>query len=142
MRQRFWQNLPLPRRLDIQRGIVLYRFVEQKIPIEVTQGRKLASHAASIDLVGEKLLQKFTNIVAARREQRPFSIVKKFRELTDVGRVSGNRKPSQTFLDAQVIEKAGKHPRIGFERHKGRIVCALSDAQRSDGADTARIGRL
>ena len=91
-RQRFWQNFPLPRRLDVQRGIVLDGFVEQQISIQMTQRGKLPSHAASVDLMGEELLQEFTNIIAPRSEQCPFSILEKFRELNDVGRVGGDRK--------------------------------------------------
>ena len=64
VRQRFWQNLPLPRGLDVQRGIVLNGFVQQEISLEVTQSGELAAHAAPVYLMGKKLLQKFADVVA------------------------------------------------------------------------------
>ena len=90
VRQRFWQNLPLARGLDVQRGIVLDGFVQQEIPIKMTQSGKFPSHAAPVHLMGKKLLQKFADVIAARGKQDALSFLQKLGKLPDVGRVSGN----------------------------------------------------
>src|ERR1700686_4658691 len=121
-RQRLWQHLPLPRRLNIQRWIVIDSLIEKQVTIKMTQRRKFPSHAAPVHLMGKKLLQEFTHIVAPRREQEPFPLFQELGKLEYVGGIGGNRKPRQSLLDAQVIEKAGEHVRVRLRSHEQKTL--------------------
>src|ERR1700733_3960969 len=135
--QRLWKNLPLLRRFDVQRGIVVDFLIEQQVAIKMTKRRKLSSYAAAIHLMGKKLLQEVAHIDAARRQQQALTLFQKFRELAHVGGVSADGKRRQSFLDSQIVEKAGEHARVCFRSHEPgrRRVCTLSDADKSDEAD-------
>src|SRR5208282_2817790 len=106
--QRLGKNLPLSRRLDVQRGIVLDLFVQQQVTIEMSQRREFSPDAAAIDLIGEKLLQEIAHIGTASRKQQPLAFFQKLRELENVGGVRRDGKRRQSLLDSQVIEKTGK----------------------------------
>src|SRR5271167_2795692 len=79
--QRLWQDLPLSGRFNIQSRIMLDPFVEQQIPVEMTQRGKLAPHAAPVDLVRKQLLQEFTHVVAPRSQQKSLRLFQELREL-------------------------------------------------------------
>ena len=61
----FRQHLPLFRRIDIQRGVVVDQLVEEKVAIEVAKGRQLAAYGTAIDRVGEELLNEVAHLGAA-----------------------------------------------------------------------------
>ena len=90
-RQRLGQHLPLPRRLNVQSWVVIDFLVEQQIPVEMPQRRKLPPHAAPVHLIGKKLLQKFPHIAAPRRQQQPLPLLQKLGKLQDVRGVSADR---------------------------------------------------
>ena len=96
--QRLGQHLPLLRRIDVQRGIVLDHLVEQKIAIQVAQRRELSSHRAAIDSIPEQLLDKFTHMVALGIEQRALVFFQKGGELSNVGGVGGNGQRCQILF--------------------------------------------
>ncbi len=50
-------------------------------------------------------------------QQRALALREEFGELANVCGVRRNGEWRQSFLDLQVIEKAGKHTGIGFGRH-------------------------
>src|SRR5580692_820630 len=92
-------------------------FVEEQITIKMPQGRKLAPHTAPIHLMRKELLQKLADVVAPRGQKKPFLTLQKLGELEYVRRISADRVRRQPLLDAQVVEKARKHSRIGFGSH-------------------------
>ena len=67
--------------------------------------------------MGEELLQKLPHIVAVRRHQQPLGFFQELGELKYVCGIRFDRKSRQSLLDAQVIEKAREHPRVGFRSH-------------------------
>src|SRR5258708_36845780 len=103
----------------------------------MTERGEFSSHTAAVDLIGKKLLQEIAHINTARTQQQAFASCQEFRELADVGGVSADGERSQSLLDSQIVEKAGKHARIGFWGHEDGInrVCALSDADKSAQTD-------
>ena len=98
--------------------------VEQQITIKMTQRRKLPPYTTTVHLMGKKLLQEFAHIVAPRGEQEPFPLFQELGKLEYVGGICANRKTRQPLLDAQVIEKAGKHVRVRFGSHEEEFHCA------------------
>src|SRR6516162_5323224 len=80
--------------------------------------RELASHAASIHAIREKLLQEFADVAPPRTKKIPLALFQKRSELPNVSVVSRDRKPRQPFLDPKIIEKSGKQTSIGFGRHR------------------------
>src|ERR1035441_2846018 len=83
----------------------------------MTQRRKLSPHTAPVDLMRKKLLQEFPHIVPPSGEQKPLMLLQVLGELQHVRRIGADRIRRQPFLDAQVIEKAGKHARIRLGSH-------------------------
>ena len=119
--QRFWQDFPLAGGFDIQRGVVVDFFVEQKVAVEMAEGGELAAHAAAIDLMRKKLLEEFANVVAASGEEQAPGFLQELGELKDVGGVGGDGERGQAFLDAEVVEETGEHTRVGDRGHGGRF---------------------
>src|ERR1700748_3444255 len=111
---------------------MLDSLIQQQISIKMPQRRELPTHAPPIHAIGKQLLHEFADVIAARRQQEAFSFFQKSGELSDVRAVSGNRQLCQTFLDLQIVEKSGKHGRVGLRRHtRGSLVCSLSDVEGS-----------
>src|SRR5258708_19578004 len=89
----------------------------EEVQIQKGERREVSPDAATVHLIGKKLLQEFTHIAAARREQYAFAFFEELRELVNVGGVGADRKRRQSLLDSEVVEKAGKHARVGFGSH-------------------------
>src|SRR5580765_1976547 len=83
--ERFGQNLPLPRRRNVQRRIMLNSLVEQQITIQMSQSRELSPHAAAVHSLRKELLQKLAHVATARGQQESLPFLKKHRELPYVG---------------------------------------------------------
>ena len=108
--------------LLIQRRVALDFLIEQQIPVKMPERRKLPAHTPAVDLIRKQPLQEFANIVALRRDQKPFLSFQKLSKLKDVSRVSADRKRRQPFLDAKVVEKARQNARVRPGRHRDRDV--------------------
>ena len=128
-RQRLGQHLPLLRRIDVQRGIVLDHLVEQKIAIQVTQRREFPSYRTAIHGIAKQLLDKFAHMVALGIEQRAFVFFEKSSELSNVGGIGGNSQRRETLFDLQIVDEIHRgHARIGCGRHKPSMrVIGLSE---------------
>ena len=111
--QRLGQHLPLLRRIDVQRRIVLDHLVEQKISIQMTQGRELPSHRPAIDSIAEQLLDEFAHMVALGIEQRAFVFFQEGSELPDVGGVGSNSQRRETFFDLEIVAETIEDTGIG-----------------------------
>src|SRR5262249_5971932 len=104
--QRLGQNLPLPGRIDLERGIVLHHSVEQQVLVEMTKGRELARHRAIAHSIGKQLAQKSAHIFATGLEQRAATGLQKFGELDEIGLIRFHAQSRQALLDFEVVEKA------------------------------------
>ena len=83
----------------------------------MAQGRELTAHRSSVHEIREQLLDKIAHVFALRIEQCAFVFFQEVGELPDVGGIGRDGERSQTFLDFQIVEEAGKYTRVGFGGH-------------------------
>ena len=112
--QRFRQHLPLPRRIDVQRGVGGDVAVEQQVLVEVPQRRKLARHAASVHAIRQQRIEEVADILPPRLAQRALALQQKFRVLIEIGVIGRHAQRRQSLLDLQVVEKGVQQPQIGI----------------------------
>ena len=120
--QRFRQNLPLLGRIDVQRGIVADFRIEEKVPIEMPQGRELPAYRTSVNRIGEELLNEVTDVIPTGHGQEALARLEEAGELTDVGCVRRNSQRGEPFLDLEVVEERREGARIGFGGHGDPVV--------------------
>ncbi len=132
-RQRLGQHLPLPRRFQVERGVVSDVAVEQQVLVEVSQGGELARHRTSVDMVGEEMVEKVAHVLPPRSAERPF--LQEAGELGDVARVGCDGERRQPLLDLEVVDKRDEFLRDGLA---GRHAASMRVIGRGavDGTDT------
>ena len=64
---------------------MLDSLVEQQVAIEMPKRRKLSPHAAPVDPMRKKLLEKLADVIPPGGHQQPLPLFQKLRELSDVG---------------------------------------------------------
>src|ERR1019366_6564947 len=119
--QRFGQDLPLPRRINVEGRIFFDLTVEQQVPVKMPDGRELSSHRTAVERIGKQFLEELPNILPPRTGQILLSILQKLRKLSEVAGVSGDRQLRRSALHSQVVEESGERPGIGVGGHGASI---------------------
>ncbi len=104
-RKRLRQDLPLLRRVDVERGIVLDISIQKQIPVKVPQSRQFARHRTAIHFVRQQRVQKLLHVVAAHSCEVALASRREFRKLVQIAEIGFNAQLRQALLYFQVVGK-------------------------------------
>ena len=93
-------------------GVVSDVAVEHQVLVEVAQGRELARHRTSINMVGKEMVEEVAHVLPPRAAERP--LLQEAGELGDVARVGRDGERRQALLNLQVIDERGEFLRDGL----------------------------
>ncbi len=91
--------------------------VEQKVAIQVSQGREFPPDGTPVHRIAEQLLDELTHMFALGIEQRAFVFLEKEGELSNVCGVGGNGERSESLFDLQIVDESVDYARFGCKRH-------------------------
>ena len=123
--ERFGQHLPLLRQIDIQRRIFFDFLVEQQMPIQLPDSRKLSSDRTPIEPMGKQFLEIFANILAPRPNKIDPAFSEERAKLREVAGISRNGQSRRSALNPEIVEERRQRSRICVGGHAVSMDCPV-----------------